>query len=97
MSSNPGDTGQVLGSFDRRVIYTHIETVKKLINLCWSTGCFVKLHFTPRDDFIEGFSTANIQDLAGLPQNTLNMHCKNTILRLHHNINKQEQQRSKQN
>ena len=38
----------------------------KLINLCWSTGCFVILHFTPRDDFIAGFSTVNIQDLAGL-------------------------------
>ena len=38
----------------------------KLINLCWSTGCFVKLYFTPRDDFIDGFSTVNIQDLAGL-------------------------------
>ena len=25
----------------------------------------MKLHFTPRDDFIEGFSTVNIQDLAG--------------------------------
>ena len=23
----------------------------------------MKLHFTPRDDFIEGFSTVNIQDL----------------------------------
>ena len=31
-------------------IYVHICTCKlcKLINLCWSTGCFVKLHFTPR-------------------------------------------------
>ena len=26
----------------------------------------MKLHFTPRDDFIEGFSTVNIQNLAGL-------------------------------
>ena len=24
----------------------------------------MKLHFTPRDDFIDGFSTVNIQDLA---------------------------------
>ena len=24
----------------------------------------MKLHFTPRDDFVEGFSTVNIQDLA---------------------------------
>ena len=45
-------------------IYIHVNCM--LINLCWSTGCFVKLHFTPWDDFIEGFSTVNIQDLAGL-------------------------------
>ena len=32
-------------------IYIYIYTCRlyKLINLCWSTGCFVKLHFTPRD------------------------------------------------
>ena len=49
-------------------LYTCTCTCKlyKLINLCWSTGCFAKLHFTPRDDFIDGFSTVNIQDLAGL-------------------------------
>ena len=28
-------------SYNTRKLY-------KLINLCWSTGCFVKLHFTPR-------------------------------------------------
>ena len=51
-----------------RVLHGELYTCKlyKLINLCWSTGCFVKLHFTPRDDFIKGFSTVNIQDLAGL-------------------------------
>ena len=51
-----------------RVLNGELYTCKlyKLINLCWSTGCFVKLHFTPRDDFIDGFSTVNIQDLAGL-------------------------------
>ena len=50
-------------------IYIYIYTCKlyKLISLCWSTGCFVKLHFTPRDDFIEGFSTVNIQNVAALP------------------------------
>ena len=50
-----------------RVLNGELYTCKlyKLINLCWSTGCFVKLHFTPRDDFIEGFSTVNIRDLAG--------------------------------
>ena len=49
------------------IIHIYIYTCKlyKLINLCWSTSCFVKLHFTPRDDFIDGFSTVNIQDLAG--------------------------------
>ena len=51
-----------------RVLNGELYTCKlyKLINLCWSTGCFVKLHFTSRDDFIEGFSTVNIQNLAGL-------------------------------
>ena len=49
-------------------VYICIYTCKlyKLISLCWSTGCFVKLHFTPQDDFIEGFSTVNIQNVAGL-------------------------------
>ena len=48
-----------------RVLNGELYTCKlyKLINLCWSTGCFVK---TPRDDFIEGFSTVNIQNVAGL-------------------------------
>ena len=34
-----------------RVLNGELYTCKlyKLINLCWSTGCFVKLHFTPRD------------------------------------------------
>ena len=34
-----------------RVLNGELYTCKlyKLINLCWSTGCFVKLHFAPRD------------------------------------------------
>ena len=33
-----------------RVLNGELYTCKlhKLINVCWSTGCFVKLHFTPR-------------------------------------------------
>ena len=34
-----------------RVLNGELYTCKlyKLINLCWSTGCFVKLHFTPEE------------------------------------------------
>ena len=34
-----------------RVLNGELYTCKsyKLINLCWSTGCFVKSHLTPRD------------------------------------------------
>ena len=56
--------------FVYRYKYMFIDACKlyKLINLCWSTGCFVKLHvhFTPLDEYIEGFSTVNIENLAGL-------------------------------
>ena len=36
-----------------RVLNGELYTCKlyKLINLCWSTGCFVKLHFTPEAHF----------------------------------------------
>ena len=32
-----------------RVLNIYTCKLYKLINLCWSTGCFVKLHFTPWD------------------------------------------------
>ena len=38
VSSNLGDTRQLLGSFDRRVIYTHIETVKCMGCSCCAGG-----------------------------------------------------------
>ena len=62
----PKKPPNILWNYKKYIYIIYTCKLYKLINLCWSTGCFVKLHFTPRDDFIEGFSTVNIQNVAGL-------------------------------